>query len=75
MKRREILKGAVVVAASTPVVALAPAMSEPPEDPRITIRRLSDQISELLNAVPEYEQVVIKAKSVGRWAVYTQFTV
>ena len=73
--RREVLKGALVVAASTPGLALAPSLPEQPEDPRATIRRLSHQISELLEAVPKYEQITIQAKSVGPWAIYTSFTV
>ncbi|MDK4720157.1 hypothetical protein PH552_12460 [Rhizobium sp. CNPSo 3968] len=76
MDRRTVLKGGLVLAATSHVAALAPSLTdEVREDPRVTIRRLSHQISELLDTVPDYEQVTIKAKSVGRWAIYTSFTV
>lgn len=72
MRRRDVLKAGVVLAASSHAVALVPFEVE---DPRLEIARLSHRISVLLDQVQDYERVVIQAKSVGPWAVFTDFTV
>ena len=79
MKRREILKAGIVFAAASPAVALAPDVAPvdqyAAEDARLEVRRLSLRISELLDGIQDYERIVITARSVGPWAIYTEFTV
>lgn len=72
MKRRDVLKAGVVLASASHAVALAPVEVE---DPRREVARLSRRIAYLLDQIQDYERVVIQAKSVGPWAIYTEFTV
>lgn len=76
MNRRTVLKAGAALAATGHSTAAAPgiALSEQ-EDPRSEVRRLANRISDLLDQIDDYERVVICARSVGKWAVHTQFTV
>jgi hypothetical protein len=72
MKRRDVLKAGVVLASASQAVASAPDKGE---DPRLEIQRLSNRISYLLDQIQDYERVVNHAKSIGPWAIFTEFTV
>jgi uncharacterized short protein YbdD (DUF466 family) len=44
-------------------------------DPRAAVRGLANQVSELMDGITDYERLVIKGRSTGPWAIYTEFDV
>lgn len=71
--RRTALKGGAVLAVTAHAAAVAP---EKPEDPRETIRRLSWQISELMNdAGVDFQFVGIQASNATPKPIHTIFEV
>ena len=71
MNRRTILKGGIVLAATShTAVEEASAVPTPPESEHARLKRLAWEISDLLNGLePSYDYVSIQPSEVGKGAV------
>lgn len=67
MNRRDVLKGGLVVAASTPAFALAPTLDV--ESPQEEMRRLAWRLADLLINEPGISHLRISAATEGISAV------